>query len=157
MTKLLLPVKAGGLETPRREIDTCHTHTCTHSMIHCVQWEYLLLVGAAFMWEIRARSWLRAECFQTRVNGSSSPCVFTRLLALHQLIQLSLLNSSSASVCSRHSSALPHHQVSDVEVVPQRDDDEEGVQGSEVGDRHRGLYPPAASWPRERVALRGGG
>lgn len=46
MTKLLLPVKTGGLETPRREIDTCHTYA--HTLIHCVQREYLLLAGGCF-------------------------------------------------------------------------------------------------------------
>lgn len=30
MTKLLLPVKTVGLETPHGEIDTCHTYTHTH-------------------------------------------------------------------------------------------------------------------------------
>lgn len=157
MTKLLLPVKAGGLETPRREIDTCHTHT--HTVIHCVQWEYLLLAGGLLSC---VRSELGADwgqsVFRLGFNGSSSPCVSARLLlALHQLIPLSLLNSSPASACSRHSPALPHHQVSDVEVVPQRDDDEEGVQGSEVGDGHRRLHPPAAGGPSERATLYGGG
>ncbi len=46
MTKLLLPVKTGGLETPRGEIDTCHMRT--HTLIHCVQREYLLLAGGSF-------------------------------------------------------------------------------------------------------------
>lgn len=155
MTKLLLPVKAEGLETPRGEIDTCHTRT--HALMHCVQWEYLLLAGGLLSC---GRSELGADWGQSvfRFNGSSSPCVSAHLLlALHQLIQLSLLNSSSSSTCSRHSPALPHHQVSNVEVVPQRDDDEEGVQGSEVGDGHRWLYSSAASRPSERATLYGGG
>ena len=60
MTKLLLPVKTGGLETPRREIDTCHTdtHTRTHSV--CAGRIFTLGGGAAFMWEIRAQSRLKA-------------------------------------------------------------------------------------------------
>lgn len=56
-------------------------------------------------------------------------------------------------MCSRHCPAVPHHQVSHVEVVPQWDDDEEGVQGSEVGGGYCRLHTPAAGRPRERAAL----
>lgn len=59
MTKLLLPVKTGGLETPCREIDTCHMHTLTHSFTVCTENIYSWW-GAAFMWEIRAQSRLKA-------------------------------------------------------------------------------------------------
>lgn len=150
MTKLLHPVKPGGLETPHREIDTCHTHA--HTYIHCVQQEYLLLAGgAAFMWEIRAQGWLRAGLSDSglgavSVNTQLFICVFF-LPSASRSSSVDLLNSSYSSVCSGHSSALPHHQVPNAEVVPQWDDDEEGVQGSEVSDRHRWLYPPAASRP----------
>lgn len=54
MTKLPLPVKTGGLETPCREIDTCHMHTLTHSFGVCRENIYSWW-GAAFMWEIRAQ------------------------------------------------------------------------------------------------------
>lgn len=60
-------------------------------------------------------------------------------------------------VRSRHSPALPHLKVPHAEVVPQWDDDEEGVQGSEVSGGHSRLHPPAAGGPGERAALPGGG
>lgn len=152
-------------DTPQGDWHLPHAHTNTHSFTvyreSIYSWQ-----GAAFMWEIRAPSWLKAVFSDWVLTAGSvtapvliqpSPCVFTLLPPLHPLICTSLLNFSSASVCSGYRPAVPHHQVPDVEVVPQWDDDEEGIQGSEVGGGHCWLHPPAAGRPRERNALKGGG
>lgn len=73
MTKLLLPVKTGGLETPCREIDTCHMHTHTHAhiLIHCVQREYLLLVGGSFHVGDQSSMLTEGNVFRLRFNRRS--------------------------------------------------------------------------------------
>lgn len=144
MTKLLLPVKKRGLETPRGEIDTCHTHT--HTLIQCVYREYLLLAGGSFHVGDQTSELTEGTVFRLRFD-----CRLCRCAAPHPGIAMCLYSASSSSsmICpsspavspvllrSGHSPALPHHQVPNAEVVSQWDDDEEGVQGSEVGGGHR--------------------
>lgn len=165
MTKLLLPVKTGGLETPRREIDTCHMHT--HALIHCVHREYLLLVGGSFHVGDQSSMLTTGSVFRLRFNHRlsvtasllihPSPCVFSQFPPLYQLICPSLLNFSCASLCSGHCPEVPHYQVSNAEAIPQWDDDEKRVQGSEVCDSHCWLHPSTAGWSCKRNTLSGGG
>lgn len=160
MTKLLLPVKTGSLETPCREIDTFHTHTHTHPFTVCRENIYSWW-GAAFMWEIRAQSWLKAVFSDQGLTTVSvaAPllipmCFNCFLLFINWFVHLYL---TSLLLHSGHSPAVPHLQVSHVEVVPQWDDDEEGVQRSEVGSGNCRLHPPAAGRPCERITVSGGG
>lgn len=165
MTKLLLPVKTEGLETTRWEIDTCHTHT--HTCIHSVCRENIYSWwGGCFHVGDQSSELTEGSVFRLRFNcrlcrrpapRPPIPMCFSLGFLLFINWFLSLLNLFSPSECSRHCPALPHYQVSDAEAVPQWDDDEEGVQGSEVSDRHCWLHPPAADRPSERAALIGGG
>lgn len=94
MTKLLLPVKTGGLETPRREIDTCHmhTHTHTHILIHSAQREYLLLVGGSFHVGDQSSELTEGSVFRLRFNRRLCHCS-----APHPPIPMCFYSASSSS------------------------------------------------------------
>lgn len=100
MTKLLLPVKTWGLETPHGEIDTCQTRTNTPVL--CVHGEYLLLAGGGFNVGDQSPALTEASVFSPRSNQRLCHCASPHLPSipmcftlprppLHQLILLSLL------------------------------------------------------------------
>jgi len=143
-----------------------HTHTHTHTLVRCVPREYLFLAGGCFHVGDQSSELTEGSVFSLSFNcclfhcfapHPPIPMCFYSASCCSSIDSFSLLISSSASARSGHSSALPHQQVSNAEAVPQWDDDEEGVQGSEVSDGNRWLHPPAAGRPSERVALIGGG
>lgn len=138
-------------------------HTHTYTPIHCVQREYLLLVGGTFHVGDQSSELTEGSVFRPGFNHRlcrrSVPyppvpmCFNCFPLFINWFV---LLYLTSLLLRSGHSPAVPHLQVSHIEVVPQWDDDEEGVQGSEVSGGNCGLHPPAAGWPCERIAVNGG-
>lgn len=150
-------------DTPQGDWHLPHAHT--HTLIQCVQREYLLLAGGSFHVGDQSSELTEGSVFRPRFNRRLChfsaphppiPMCFSLSLSLFINWFVLLYLTSPLLPCSGHSPAVSHHQVSDIEVVPQWDDDEEGVQGSEVGGGHRWLYPPAAGRPCERDTVNGG-